>query len=353
MRQSALVAVLDWGLGHATRCVSIIRELQKQNVKVVVGASGLSLELLKEEFPHLQYYELPSYRITYPKRALLFSMLLQLPQILRAIGREHSMTEKIIHQEKIDFIISDNRYGCYSKKIISVFVCHQLNLQLPKGFAFLSSMTNSIHRNWIKQFNQVWVPDEEIGFRFSGWLSQSNNRKVKRVGILSRFSGKPLTSPDPVEIVAVVSGPEPQRTIFENLLRDQLLRSNKKSLLVKGKPGHQGRIINNNLTEIEHLNSRELESVLSSADFVVTRSGYSSIMDLAVLGKKVLLVPTPSQTEQEYLADYLTSNNLAMTQKQEEFNLVSALNQIQNIKPFPRTTPNRDLPQAITELICG
>lgn len=356
-RKSVLVAVLDWGLGHATRCIPVIRELQKQNARVVVAGSGLSLVLLKEEFPHLRYFELPSYKISYPNSALLFSLLLQLPRIIHTIGREHKMIEEISKHEKIDFIISDNRYGCYSNQIKSAFICHQLSLQVPKSLAFLSSIINYIHLNLMKKFNQVWVPDEKGGFHFSGQLSNSKNMDSRRIGILSRFSGLEIHAPcirpsDHYEIVAILSGPEPQRTIFENMLKPQLLKCMKKSLLIKGKPGSQNQITNNNLTEVDHFNSLELQSILSSADFIVTRSGYSSIMDLAVLGKKVLLIPTPGQTEQEYLAEYLKSYNFAMTQIQEELDLENALDQIQFVNLLPKTIPNSELPQAITELIC-
>jgi uncharacterized protein (TIGR00661 family) len=352
-RKSVLVGVLDWGLGHATRCVPLIHELLKQNADVVLAGSGYSLVLLKEEFPQLVYYELPSYKITYPKRALMFLLLLQLPRVIRAIAREEKMAGEIIKNEKIDFIISDNRYGCYSKKIRSVFMGHQLDLPMPSGLGFLSNMVNSIHRKLIKRFDHVWIPDEENGFHFSGRLSQSIKVNSRRIGMLSRFSGVPQTNNDHFEIVAVLSGPEPQRTIFENILKLQLMRSKRKSLLVKGKPGKQNRVTTQNLTEIDHLNSVELESILSSAYFIVTRSGYSSIMDLAVLGKKVLLIPTPGQIEQEYLAEYLKSNKFAITQKQDELDLENALDQFQFVKPLPKTIPNIGLAQAITELICG
>ncbi len=347
------VAVLDWGLGHATRCVPIIRQLQAQNASVVIGGSGLSLEFLKAEFPELLVYQLPSYRIVYPeKRSLLFSLVFQLPRIYRAILKEKKIIDSIIAKEKIEFILSDNRYGCYSTKIRSIFIGHQLNLQMPNGFLWLSRLVNKLHLNRVKKFNQVWVPDESTGFQFSGVLSNSQLLNAKRIGILSRFGNSNETQSDVYEIVVLISGPEPQRTIFENMIRHQLQKSGRKSLMMKGQPGRIEKTEQGLLTEYNHLRSHELEVILVSARIIIARSGYSTIMDMATLGKRVIFIPTPGQSEQEYLAQYLMDNEIAFAQPQHEFDLEKALRHSATFGPMPKTQPNSGLYNTIQEWLC-
>lgn len=344
MSKTVFVAVLDWGLGHATRCVPVIRELQKQSCKVVVGGSGTSLKFLKSEFNGLTFYDLPEYNITYPSNGRLVQHLIpQMPNVMRQIQLEHKLTLDIIKKENIDCIISDNRYGCFSNAIKSIFICHQLNLQLPGWVSFLSRFINHLHLKRIGKFNEVWVPDEEQGFRFSGKLSVCKLNNVKWIGILSRFSSSQNSDVIKYDVAALVSGPEPQRTNFENMLRQQLLNSNKRSILIKGKPGSSQFIVNGPLTEVDHLDSKELESVLRSASVVICRSGYSSIMDLAVLGKKVIFVPTPGQTEQEYLAKYFGDKSCAVVRSQNEFNLQNALMQIDRVSSIQPKKPNANL----------
>jgi len=359
MSKSALVTVLDWGLGHATRCVPVINELQKQNVRVIVGGCGNSLAILKAEFPNLTFYELPAYGIVYPDSrsslggSMLFSMLLQLPRITGAIKQEKLVVDEIVAKERIDFILSDNRYGCYSNEINSIFIGHQLNLQMPLRISMLSRFVNGHHLRKIKNFNQVWIPDQVNGFHFSGILSKGLLNEVKYIGVLSRFSGTANPSKEAYDIVALISGPEPLRSVFECLVREQLQKSGRKALIVKGKPGSREWTMNGSVSEVNHLTANELEPILMSTNVILSRPGYSTIMDLAVLGKKAIFIPTPGQTEQEYLAQYLATNNLVCTQLQDQFDLEAALSQIPDFTSLPKVEPNSALPLAIQELLCA
>jgi UDP-N-acetylglucosamine transferase subunit ALG13 len=278
-------------------------------------------------------------------------MLMQLPGLIRIIKAEHKLIEEIIQKEKVDFIVSDNRYGCYSVKVKSIFVGHQLSLQMPNGFSFLKGFVNRLHLARIRNFNSVWIPDCENNFRFSGLLAENQLPNAKRMGILSRFGQSSFESGEHYEIVAIISGPEPQRSIFESLVRDQLSQVNKKSLLVKGRPGKTTRTTSGFVTEVDHLSARELESVLVSADVIISRAGYSTIMDLAALGKRVILIPTPGQTEQEYLAQYLMKSKKAFAQTQNQFDLKMALTESINFGPIPKTEPNEFLSEAISNLL--
>ena len=351
MPKIALVAVLDWGLGHATRCVPVISELLKQKVTVVIAGNGSSLKLLQLEFPQLKSYELPAYNIKYSITGkVIFKLLKQLPGFFKTIRCEQICVGEIITKEKIDFIISDNRYGCYSKDIKSIFIGHQLNLILPKGLELFSSWVNSQHLKLLSKFKEVWIPDNESGFRFSGELSKTS-LAVKHIGILSRFKRHIDQISTHYKYVAIVSGPEPQRKIFEDIIRTQLLKSDKISLLIKGLPGSDEEIRSNNLTELNHLSSQKLNKIIQSADVIISRSGYSSIMDFAVLEKKAILVPTPGQTEQAYLAEYLQENKMAVIQHQNNFNLDNALLQLSQINNLPETIPNSALSKAIATLL--
>jgi UDP-N-acetylglucosamine transferase subunit ALG13 len=181
-------------------------------------------------------------------------------------------------------------------------------------------------------------------------LSKNILNNVRYTGILSRFGTFNLVGETKYEIVAIVSGPEPQRTIFENSLRNQLKATDQKSILIKGKPGSVARLENGLVTEVDHLNSEELESVLVHSSVVIARSGYSSIMDLATLGKKVIFVPTPGQTEQEYLGEYVGSKHIAIVQNQAEFNLREALANLSTVSNLPTTSPNSLLSGAVHSL---
>ena len=351
MSRVVFLAVLDWGLGHATRCIPIIRELLNQNSKVVVGGSGKSFLLLREEFrDEITLRELPSYEIVYGKNSLVGSILMQVPKICSRIRDEHKVSQHIIEQEGIDFIISDNRYGCYSRKIKSVFIGHQLSLQVPDKISFLSGAINKLHLNSIRNFDEVWVPDFKDSFRFSGILSYNSLLNTRYLGVLSRFGELKILGYENYEVVGLVSGPEPHRTLFEEILREQLHRYNGKSILIKGKPGHSEKTIQGNITEVDHLSALELETILTSASIIISRSGYSTIMDLAVLGKKVVFVPTPGQPEQEYLAGYLKDRNLGVRMDQDSFQIEEALEKIKSTEPLPKTEPNTGLKKAIESL---
>jgi UDP-N-acetylglucosamine transferase subunit ALG13 len=350
--KSALVTILDWGLGHATRCVPVIKELQKQNVSVIIGGSGLSLIFLKEEFPSLTFYELPSYGVIYQENgSMWFSIMKQLPKIYSVIRQERKAVARIIVKEKIDFIVSDNRYGCFSKSVKSVFLGHQLNLRMPAGSKWLSKVVNRLHSNAMRKFDEVWIPDEANGFSYSGVLSDNGDLHTRRVGILSRFGHETKKPGEVYDIVALISGPEPQRTIFENLCRQEVMKCNRKSLMIRGRPGESATVSNGLLTEVGHLRSEDMEAVLRNCGVVLSRSGYSTIMDLATLNKKAVFIPTPNQTEQEYLAEYFMINKMAFAQPQARFDLEVALSELQRVGALPQPPPNSLLSNAIKTLV--
>lgn len=347
-----LVAVLDWGLGHATRCIPIINCLLTNHCKVSIAGNGPSLELLKMEFPQLSVYELSSYHVTYPANGFFFLHLLyQAPRILKAIHSERKQLKKLVSENNIDAIISDNRYGCYSEKVPSILITHQLNIQVPPSLAWSKFLVDDINNYLIKKFSACWVPDSPSGF--TGKLSEAKKLQVRFIGMLSRFQAKDDVKESDL-VLGLVSGPEPQREIFEKLLRKEFKKLNQPCLIVRGLPNAmQNESKEGNITLRDHAPAQELQSIISKAGFVISRSGYTTIMDLQALGKKhVIFIPTPGQTEQEYLAIELDKRKIAYTQTQDRFNLAQAIERSKQYNGFEASKhPTNLLNEAVQDLL--
>ena len=321
-----LVAPLDWGLGHATRCIPIIRLLLEKDFEVLLGGNGHSLELLQNEFPSLKRIELPAYGPLYPSSGpMVLSMVLQLPKFMQAIRNEHESLQSIIHSCDLDCVISDNRYGLWSPKVRSIFITHQLNLIMPQGLGWAGPIVNYFNRKQINKFSACWVPDFPDRF-LSGSLSQKPGNNVNYIGPLSRFSSPSLIGKK-YNFLILLSGPEPQRSILESMLIEKIsiIGLDKRILLVRGVKGDTTRKILERVEVVDFLATDELQKVMEESELVICRSGYSTVMDLAKLGKKVLFIPTPGQTEQEYLAARLKKKGIAYFVKQSEIDLNTIL----------------------------
>lgn len=339
-----LICPLDWGLGHATRSIPVIWELQRQCAEVLIASSGPALQLLKQEFPGLTFFELPPYQpIYHDQESMMGRMVKQVPKFLKALRDEHLLVEKLVRENSIDIVISDNRYGCWSSKARSVFVTHQVNILLPTGAGWLSPMVNFLLQRYILKFQEVWIPDQP-GSGLTAPFTSRGFPNQKFVGWLSRFQSR-----DGVrlkyEIVAVVSGPDPQRTIFRDLLITQLKASGLKSLLVAGEPGNSYRTQEGSLETVNHLPAAELEEAILSAGLVISRSGYSTVMDLIFLGKKAAFVPTPQQPEQIFLARHLLENGIAFSEDQHLFSLGDVLEKAKRFKGLSEYSPETGLLQ--------
>ncbi len=324
-----LVCPLDWGLGHATRCIPLIQKFLRQGKRVSIAGNGRSLNLLKLEFPHLSFYELPDYDISYPKKGKHFvlHMGLQSQKILIAITKEKKRIKDILRSSDIDMILSDNRFGCYHKKCFSVFMSHQINIALPQGLNWL----NKINQQFISKYNELWIPDNEGANNLSGKLSHGPNIKAKYLGVLSRFTRPETEIKIVYDYLAIVSGPEPQKSIFEETLRKKLKSSSFKCALVRGVPGSSKLQIEEGLDVYDHLPAEKLNHLINQSKKIICRAGYSSIMDLYTLEKEAILIPTPGQTEQEYLARYLNRRMGFTFIKQEELEGFQLSNELSNI----------------------
>src|SRR6476661_4467518 len=234
-----LVAPLDWGLGHATRVIPIIRLLRYRNCTVIIAAKDRTRELLEQEFPDLQFLELEGYGIQYSRKGwrLPLKIVAQVPYILSVIKKEHRWLQHAVEDHSIDAVISDNRYGLYHHSIPSVFITHQLRIKTGLGF-IIDRFIQQLNYQQINKFGDCWVPDHGGGLTLAGDLSHPANFPsvpVKYTGPLSRFTG--LISTEEKHLLVILSGPEPQRTLWEEVIIHQLQAYKKPIVLVRGLPG--------------------------------------------------------------------------------------------------------------------
>jgi uncharacterized protein (TIGR00661 family) len=303
-----LVCPLNWGLGHATRCVPIIRKLVAEGHEVVIVADGYPLEFLKQEFPSLRFIEFPSYEVYYAAgKSQVGAMIFNFPNIIKGIIQEHIWLRNRLRSEHFDQVISDNRFGMWSKRVHTVYITHQLMVKMPQILKFLEPLAHRIHRTFINRYDECWIPDRAENGGLSGDLAHKFPlpRNAKFIGTLSRFQGMENTVANTdFDVVAVISGLEPQRTILEDNLLLKYKNKPEKMLIVRGQPqNHRLERRIGNVMLVSHLSDLELAVVLLGAKKIICRSGYSSIMDLDALNclQKAELIPTPGQTEQEYL----------------------------------------------------
>ena len=319
-----LVCPLDWGLGHATRCVPLIRELISNGAKVIIASDKRPMEFLKQEFPMLEFICFKGYNISYPsKSGMVTHMLLSAPKILYHIYREHQELKKIISKYNISAIISDNRYGLWATSVPAIFITHQIRIKSP----FLEGLLFRINCFFIRRFHECWIPDAEGKDNLSGELSHLNKLPLNTtfIGHLSRFN---LDHEKPVEkkwdLAVILSGPEPQRSYFESIILSQLKTKALKAAIIRGvTESKENYRLNNNITIYSHLETRALKEVILSSELILCRPGYSTIMDLATLNKRAVFIPTPGQTEQEYLAKYMAEKGMGIYFSQKKFNIES------------------------------
>ena len=330
--KTILVAPLNWGLGHATRCVPIIKALKQKGYKLLIGSDGVALSLLQKEFPQEETIELPSYNIEYAKKGKNFKlkMIKDSPQVIKAINKEKKSIKQLVKDHRINGVISDNRLGVFSKKVPSVFITHQLNV-ITGSTSWASS---KIHQKIIKKYDQCWVPDVSGKPNLSGKLGHIKNSSIpiKYIGPLSRLER--LETITFYDLMVILSGPEPQRSMLEEKLFEEVKHFNGKVLFVRGKiENKQENFEFLNTTVFNFMNSDSIELAFNQSAMVLCRSGYTTIMDLAKLGKKAFFIPTPGQYEQVYLAKKLQKQGFAPYCKQEDFT-IDKLDDMENYKGF-------------------
>jgi uncharacterized protein (TIGR00661 family) len=337
VKKRILVAPLDWGIGHSTRCIPVINALISNNYEVILAADSRPLHLLITEFPELEIIRFEGYNIKYSKYLpMSLSIIFQIPKLLWNIKKENAALEEIIKEYRINGVISDNRFGLYSSKVPCVFITHQLQIQSPY---FMGSIRHFNYK-YINKYSACWVMDDEK-INLAGNLSKPNSlpNNTQYIGIQSRFEKQKAKKK--YDFLAIVSGPEPQRTILEKGLVNALKDRTEKSLIVLGKPELNTSDKIGNLSLKSHLNAKELNTAILQSDLIICRPGYSTVMDLAKLEKKAFFIPTPGQTEQEYLVVNFMSKGICYSQKQSDFNFELALKKNKDYTGF-LTSDNRN-----------
>ncbi len=304
-QKTVLVSPLNWGLGHAARMVPLIRKLIGQGQKVIIGAYGDSATLLKKEFKECIHVELKGFTPVYSSsHSQTVALMRQSVKFLFHKSREHKRTKEVVKKFGVDLIISDNRYGVWYKNIPSVLVTHQLSPALGRRFRFFERPVSRIFNRWIRKFDECWVPDVPGENNLSGKLSNNDlDLNIKYAGLLSRFKECTQNFNFRYEYLAVISGPEPWRNKFEKDLIRLFGNLPGNSVIVRGVPeGSSEEYEYNGITMFDHLETDALNSLMCNSRNIICRPGYSTLMDLFTAGRRALLVPTPGQPEQEYLA---------------------------------------------------
>lgn len=312
--QSIIIAPLCWGLGHSTRSIPIIKEAISLGNKVTIASDGEALALLKGEFPNLDFCELQGYNVRYPYKSIFLNIFLQFFKILKAYISEKTKMAKLVKSVNANMIISDNRYGCFAKTTKNIFITHQLSIHHNQRW--LSHFASLINRIALSSFDEIWVPDDK-NHTYAGALSTTTAssllNKVKYIGPISRLTigqHKPNES-STKKILILLSGPEPQRSYLELAIFEAIKFTTYEYLIIRGST-QEAKVdysLLANAKVIQFANSETVQDAINSSHLIITRSGYTTIMDLANYPGKVILIPTPGQTEQEYLADYHTRND--------------------------------------------
>jgi UDP-N-acetylglucosamine:LPS N-acetylglucosamine transferase len=323
-----LFLALNWGLGHTSRIIPVISEAERQGATPVFAGTEGQRAIITEAFPYIESVALNGVRIKLSAgKEQIGRLLLKGPELLFHIGKENRKIKKLVSCLDINAIISDNVYGAYHTGIPAIIICHQISVKLSRKFSWCEGTVNKVHRKLISKFNECWIPDFPGNHNLAGELSHADQlpENFNYIGCLSRFR-HPASWPgaEKNSVLILLSGPEPQRSILESILVEQaqLLKDNFSFLLVRGKPG--GNVLNT-INSVAHLDSENLSNAILSSEIIICRSGYSTIMDLVSLKRGAILVPTPGQTEQEYLAEYMSASNLFHMLDQDGFDLKAAI----------------------------
>lgn len=302
-REKILIAPLDWGIGHAARCVPIIKEQLALGNEVILASNGKSAAFLKHCFPSLILRtDIPDYKITYPSSgSMVWHFAKDAKRILNVIKAEGKWLDNFIDEEKITHVISDNRYGLSSERIHSTFITHQLNIH---GAGIAQPLLRHWLKKYISRFDECFVPDYEGEENLSGSLSHGHSylKNVRFIGPQSRFSTTSSSNSFRFDYLVIISGPEPQRSLLHKRLLQILKELKKPAVMLCGLPDGMNEKQDENVLLISHADDERFVQLINQSKHIICRSGYSTLMDLHALKRKALLIPTPGQTEQEYLA---------------------------------------------------
>lgn len=344
-KKKVLITPLDWGLGHATRIVPVVEKLLELNTQVLLAADNRPYDFLKSRFPDIEIIRFPGYKPKYPNNSMMAtSLLFALPKMWYQSRKARRYLQKIVDDYRVNLIISDNRYECYSKGVYNIFISHQIQIQTRGLQNIFKPIINKINHHFIKKYDELWIPDfKDPDENLSGTLSHIAKYPIMNyhfIGSLSRFSPvNQEVNKNKIELLVILSGPEPQRSLLEKRLEEQINKLDLSATMVLGKPEEKKDFKKNNIHYVSHADDDLFSSLIQSANVIVSRPGYSTIMDLSVFGKKAIFIPTPGQTEQEYLAGLMKQKGYCFAEKQQTFDLKSALSLNKEYTGLPKMNP--------------
>jgi UDP:flavonoid glycosyltransferase YjiC (YdhE family) len=332
-----LICPLEWGLGHAGRMVVLASAFKERQHNVFIGSVKRHHFLFNSEINGLTCIDFKGFKPVYSKiLPQYFMIFLQLPVLFYYIVYEHYRLKRIIREFNIDIVISDNRLGLWNSSTRSIYVTHQLRISFPRLIKWLEWTGIIFQRFFIKKFDLCLIPDLPGNLNLTGRLSHDLRLpdNTRFIGILSRFNPqssdigkKQRTSFNTL----ILSGPEPQRSVLRQKVVNRFKSLNLPLIILEGKPGNASeKKIETNIISYNHLSSSDMQKILSDSAFIISRSGYSTVMELISMNRTALLVPTPGQTEQEYLAGYLSARGwfTSVSQKEMEKESFMPLNQV-------------------------
>lgn len=324
-----LIAPLDWGLGHTARCVPIIRSILRRGHIPIVAGNSWQRSFIEKTFAAINFIHLDGYNVIYSEwnRFAQAGLISQLPGLMKTINNEHKWLQPAAKELGINGIISDNRYGLYHPHIPSVIVTHQLQVQTGMG-TFTDRSVQKLHYKYLDRFSETWVADVPGTPNLGGKLSHTAMlpRHVKYIGLLSQLTEKKQETTSDGSLLILLSGPEPQRSILSGILWQQAVGHNGRVVFVEGSESCTMPLpIPSHITYHKRLTHEALAPLMQKAGMVICRSGYSTLMDLVALNKKAILIPTPGQTEQEYLGRHLMEQGVFFTTQQKGFELPQTL----------------------------
>lgn len=348
-KKSILITPQHWGLGHVTRTIPIIRYFVSEGWRVLLGSSGPGAELLRKEFPELKVFELPDYKIQYPSRNMYWNMAYQLFKMHSAIFKEHFVIRKICKEENIDLLISDARLGAAQSFIPSIVITHHLHF--PLKFKFFEWCADTWMRFFYLRFDQIWVPDFDGDNNLAGAIShQFKSKKHFYIGAISRF--QKLDLEQVYDYCFMLSGPEPQRTKLEQIILSQVKDLVfQKSILVRGTQTGPSISSVDNLEVVDFATSDQLNRIMCSSGLIICRSGYTTLLDLSVIRRKALLIPTPGQPEQEYLGQELMKKKIFFNTDQDELNLKLQIPLAQEMPGYTNLPISENLHETLSRLL--
>ena len=322
-----IYGVCSWGLGHATRSLPVIRKLIAEKNKLTVISNGRSLEVLKKELGDAaSYVDIPDYPMLVSEntRQFMAKSMVYWPVFIKRIEDGLAELQKILDKKPYDCIISDARYDMYSKTIPSFFISHQMRIMNPLHIKMFERAMERFNMFFFKRYVGVIVPDfkeQNLSGELSHNLKRINENKIHYVGVLSDFKKRVMKKD--IDYLISISGPEPQRSFLEEKLATQVGKLEGNVVMTLGKAEDYSVVKKKHLTTYTFVNKDLREELLNRAKLVVSRSGYSTIMDVAVIGTKALFIPTPGQIEQEYLSDYHNKLGTFYSVSQNTLNLES------------------------------